>query len=101
MAPGSVTFTMTSANTDPSDSAWNFGDGTPEVWNQGQVQHTYTAAGAYQVTLTAWDLVCGTWRGADPLPITVVGDGGGGPCPESCKLPEPQEQCPAQCLRKE
>jgi len=83
----SVTFTMTSPQTDPNDCAWNFGDGTPEVWNQGQVTHTYSTAGFYQARVVAGDLVCEMWLGSELATINVVTPGGGPPggCKPKCK----------------
>lgn len=43
---------FTNTTGDGNEFTWNFGDGTTVVNNDGTVEHTYTAAGTYTVTLT-------------------------------------------------
>lgn len=43
---------FTNITGDGNEFTWNFGDGTTVVNNDGTVEHTYTAAGTYTVTLT-------------------------------------------------
>ncbi len=78
-----IAFAMTSANTDPNDNAWNFGDGQ-SAYNRGSVVHSYAHAGDYAAVLVAGDLVCGTWQGGDATLIHVrqsTGGGGTDDCP--------------------
>lgn len=48
-------FTATFTDLTPGAAvrSWNFGDGTSQTTNNGTIQHTYTRAGNYSVTLSA------------------------------------------------
>ena len=54
---GMGTYNFSSASSDPDGSIahvlWDFGDGVPT--DATNPSHTYTVAGAYRVTLLAWD----------------------------------------------
>jgi len=65
-----VTFTNTVRGLPPVTYTWNFGDGSPPLGTgtaRISVQHTYTAAGRYTVTLTATNAF-----GADAVSRTLT-----------------------------
>jgi len=52
-APLTVRFTSTNTGGPVTDYKWNFGDGEPVSTTRDTITHTYGAAGAYTVSLTA------------------------------------------------
>ncbi len=74
VAPLSVTLTDTSSN-GPTSWSWDFGDGTPVSTLQSPV-HVFSAAGSYNVTLTATNAAGSNTSAAQVVTVTT---GGGGP----------------------
>lgn len=74
-APLTVTFTDTSTHS-PDTWAWDFGDGTTNSTNAGNLTHTYTSAGTYTPSLTASNAYGSD--SATGTAITVSASGGGG-----------------------
>jgi PKD repeat protein/ABC-type phosphate transport system substrate-binding protein len=81
--PGQVvSFDAASSTVPAGDSItgyrWSFGDGSsPEVVTSPTDQHTYAAAGNYEVTLTVTDVFGNTTQTTQTIPILAPTTGGG------------------------
>lgn len=93
--PLTITFDGTGSSGSPTDWQWDFGDGGTAT-GSAIVDHTYTAAGSYTVTLTVINLA-GTDDGTIAIQITVPDPTPTptptGPVPTPTPTPTPTPSC--------